>query len=343
MLLRSLFHSGILSLSRVTARLCVLAVTAACAVSAAPALKVTSAALPNGTVGTTYSQTLSASGGSGTYSWSVTNGSLPAGLSLSTGGAITGTPTAAGPANFTVQVKDGSQNTATKDLSIAVTAAPLHVATGSLPNGMAGAAYSETLGGTGGTGGYSWSLTTGSLPAGLSLSGGGTISGTPTAVGPSSFTVQVKDSAQNTATKALSISVAPAPLTITTTSLPNGTAGTGYSQTIAATGGTGGYVWSIASGSLPAGLNLSSALTRLAARHRLAGGSNIFGEGKGQLRDHGNSVIDHHGCSTTIKAGDDRRRCRTARPVRRIANPFRPAEAQAAMRGPSLPDRCPPA
>ncbi len=180
MLLRSLFHSGILSISRVTARLCVLAIVGACGVSAAPALKVTSAALPNGTVGTAYSQTLSASGGSGTYSWSVTNGSLPAGLSLSTGGAITGTPTAAGPANFTVQVKDGSQNTATKDLEHRGDSGPAARRDGLIAERHGRrAAYSETLGARAGQAGIPWSLTTGPSGPDLPLSGGGTISGHP--------------------------------------------------------------------------------------------------------------------------------------------------------------------
>src|SRR4029079_2963375 len=104
-----------------------------------------------------------------------------------------GTPTATGTSNFTVQVKDSSGTTANKALSITIAAPALTVSTSSLPNGTVGAAYGQTLSATGGTGGYSWSVTNGSLPAGLSLAADGTISGTPTATGPSNFTVQVKD------------------------------------------------------------------------------------------------------------------------------------------------------
>ncbi len=240
----------------------------------APPLTITTGSLPSATVGTAYSQSLAASGGTGGYAWSVTSGSLPAGLSLSAGGTIAGTPSAAGTANFTVQVKDSSQTTANKPLSITVSAPPLTITTGSLPSGMVGTAYSQTLAATGGTGGYAWSVASGSLPAGLSLSATGAISGTPTSAGSSTFTIQVKDSSNTTATQPLTITIAPAALTITTTSLPNGTVGTAYSQTLAASGGTGGYAWSVTSGSLPAGLSLSAGGT-IAGTPSAAGPANF--------------------------------------------------------------------
>ena len=84
-------------------------------------LTVTTTTLPGATVGTAYSATLAASGGSGTgYTWSYT-GSLPAGLALSDGGVISGTPTAAGAADFTAEVTDSADDTATAALSITVT------------------------------------------------------------------------------------------------------------------------------------------------------------------------------------------------------------------------------
>src|SRR5207248_5729553 len=106
-------------------------------------------------------------------------------------GTISGTPTAGGTSNFTVQVKDSSNVTATKALSIMIAAPTLTVTTSSLPSGTVGVGYSQTVAATGGTGGYTWLTTTGSLPAGLSLAAGGAISGTPTAAGTSNFTVQV--------------------------------------------------------------------------------------------------------------------------------------------------------
>ncbi len=229
-------------------------------IAIAPAsLTVTTASLPGGTIGTAYQQTLAASGGSGGNTWSVTVGALPAGLTLSPAGDITGTPTTAGTANFTAQVKDSSGATATKQLSIAIAPASLTVTTASLPGGTIGTAYQQTLAASGGSGGNTWSVTVGALPAGLTLSPAGDITGTPTTAGTATFTAQVKDSSGTTATKPLSIAIAPASLTVTTASLPGGTIGTAYQQTLAASGGSGGNTWSVTVGALPAGLTLSPA------------------------------------------------------------------------------------
>ncbi len=116
------------------------------------------------------------------------------------------------------------------------------ITTTSLPNGQVGTAYSTTLAASGGTSPYTWSLTAGTLPAGLSLSASGVISGTPTAaVSAASLTFKVTDSGQpaqsNSAALSLTIVAAAAPV-ITTTSLPNGQVGTAYSTTLVASGGT---------------------------------------------------------------------------------------------------------
>src|SRR5437763_6844559 len=115
--------------------------------------------------------------------------------------------------------------------------------TSSLPNSMVNTAYSLTLTAGGRSRGNPYTTLFRSTPAGLSLSAAGVISGTPTASGNSSFTVQVKDSANSTATKALTIAIYPAALVVTTTSLPNGTVNTAYSQTLTAGGGSGGNQW----------------------------------------------------------------------------------------------------
>jgi hypothetical protein len=177
----------------------------------APALAfssgITPTSLPNGEVGVAYSQTLSISGGSGSYTWSISAGALPAGLSLSATGTISGTPTAAGVAKFTVKVNDGI-STATQALTILINPA-LTITTTSLPNGEVNVVYTpQTLKASGGSGSYTWSISAGALPAGLLLSATGTISGTPTATAPS-FTVKVSDGI-STATKALTITIDPA-------------------------------------------------------------------------------------------------------------------------------------
>lgn len=110
-------------------------------------------------------------------------------------------------ANFTVSASlNWSAAVATFSTTPISNTAPLTITTTSLPNGTVGTAYSATLAATGGTPPYTWTES-GTLPAGLTLSSSGTISGTPTAAGTSSFTIQVKDSASGTASAGLSITV----------------------------------------------------------------------------------------------------------------------------------------
>ena len=157
-------------------------------------------------------------------------------------------------------VTDASFSVATTQFpSVTITYPALALATTSLPAGTAGAAYSQALEASGGALPYQfWQVTAGSLPPGLSLDNStGTISGTPTTPGTYNFTVTVADATLSTASQALSIMINPAPA-ITTTSLPSGTAGTAYSQTLAASGGTTPYTWSLQSGSLPPGLSLDT-------------------------------------------------------------------------------------
>lgn len=225
-----------------------------------PALSVTTASLPAAVIDSTYpTTTLAASGGDGSYSWAVTSGSLPDGLSLASNGALTGTPSAtASTQTVTVTVTDGRSVTATATLSITVYSA-LTVTTATLSDTMIGDTYSANLAATGGNASYSWALTTGSLPAGLSLAADGTISGTVGAAATSqTFTVTVTDGNNYTATATLSITVYPT-LAITTSALPDAQADVTYADTtLAATGGNGTYSWSVTTGSLPDGLSLAT-------------------------------------------------------------------------------------
>ncbi|MCJ7655127.1 MAG: putative Ig domain-containing protein, partial [Dehalococcoidia bacterium] len=177
------------------------------------ALNITTTSLPDGTMGSPSSQTLQATGGTGSYTWSITGGSLPAGLTLTpSSGLISGTPTASGPSSFTVQVNDGS-TTATKSLSINISSPTLTITTSSLPAGVVDTPYSQQLQASGGSGTYTWSIISGSLPAGLTLTpSSGLISGTPTIAATSNFTVQVNDGSTTTS-KPLSITINPADTT----------------------------------------------------------------------------------------------------------------------------------
>ena len=129
--------------------------TAALSVTINPAaLKVTTSSLPAGTVGVAYSQGLSASGGTAPYVWSLASGSLPTGLSLGTGGTISGTPGSAGSSNFTVRVTDSALASTTGAVSVTINPAALKVTTSSLPAGTVGVAYSQGLSASGGTAPY---------------------------------------------------------------------------------------------------------------------------------------------------------------------------------------------
>lgn len=173
-------------------------------------VSVATSSLAGGTVAVAYSASLQATGGTTPYSWSLSSGSLPAGLSLNaSSGAISGTPTTSGTSTFTVQVKDANGNTATKSLSIAIAASvqPLAITTTSVPNGSTNTAYSAFLFAGGGTTPYTWSISSGSLPAGLTLSSSGDITGVPTTAGASSFTAKVTDSSSPTQTATATYSV----------------------------------------------------------------------------------------------------------------------------------------
>src|SRR4030095_10012759 len=201
----------------------------------------TGSPLPTDTRGMCYSKSLAATGGTPPLTWSVTSGALPGGLTLSSAGVISGTPTGAGMTNFTVQVADSASaaRNATKPFTLTIMLPPLSITTSSpLPNGAVDTAYSQTLATSGGVTGFTWVVTSGTHPAGRTLSAAGVLSGTPSTPATTNFTVQVRDNASQTATKQFAITIDPPPLTITKPSpLSNGTVGTGYSQTLAATGG----------------------------------------------------------------------------------------------------------
>jgi Putative Ig domain len=140
---------------------------------------------------------------------------------------------------------------------------PLSVTTTSLASGQTSTAYSATLSATGGVAPYSWTVKSGTLPAGLSLSAAGVIAGTPTTAGAANVTVQVSDSEtmpQTAVSGSLTLAISGGTLKITSTTADPGTVGTAYNFQLTASGGVPPYTWAVASGStLPAGLALSSA------------------------------------------------------------------------------------
>jgi hypothetical protein len=228
------------------------------------AVTITTTSLPNGPPNVPYSATLTAAGGSTPYRWAVTAGSLPPGLTLTTPfnsiGQISGTPTAQGAFQFTAQVTDSLGAIGTRALTITIgTVQPLTI-TSTLPGASLNQPYSQTLTATGGVQPVSWSLTGGNLPTGLTLNPStGAITGTPTVLGPTAFTVQALDSARQTATKSFSITVAP-PVTISAADFTT-SVGAAVSQTVTAAGGVPPYAFSVSpvsTGSLPGGLQIGA-------------------------------------------------------------------------------------
>ncbi len=233
-------------------------------IASPPAIVFSTKSLAGGTVGTAYSAAVAATGGAGTLTYALGSGSLPAGLSLSSAGAITGTPTKSGSSTVIVKATDAYGDTGTSvSLSIAIAAAPAIVfSTTSLAGGTVGTAYSAAVTATGGAGTLTYALASGSLPAGLSLSSAGAITGKPAAAGTGTFAVKATDAYGDTDTSgSLSIAVVYPALTITPATLANGTVGTAYSATLSASGGSGsGYSFTVTSGTglSAVGLSLST-------------------------------------------------------------------------------------
>jgi hypothetical protein len=242
--------------------------TSSAVVMVCPPPSITSTALTTATPNASYSATVQASGGAGTLTWALMGGALPSGLTMSSSGAITGTPTVFGTFTFTAQVTDASAGSggpcsAQGQISLTV-ATVMRISTTSLPAGSLGTAYLAQVDASGGTTPYAWSLAAGQLPPGLSLlPSSGVISGSPTSQGSFTFTVTVRDSCPSpqTQTQSLAITInaaGPPTVTITTTTLANATPNANYSAALQATGGIAPLTWSLASGALPTGLSLAS-------------------------------------------------------------------------------------
>ena len=266
------FSRGLVSRVIGISALIAILIVAGCSTNAKFAVTTTSASIPAGSVsaGAVYpSTTLAASNGTAPYSWSVTSGALPVGLKLSSGGVISGTPTASGASSFTVTVTDAASpaHTATANLGITINGAVTVSTSGTLTTvGGVGAAYSSTLAQTGGVGPFTWALNSGNLPGGLTLGATGMITGTISqsdASGPYTFTAKITDSQSGTATSGtLTLTVDPA-VAITAPAFPSGAAGVNYaSPAFGASGGSGtGYTYALASGSIaPLAINANTGI-----------------------------------------------------------------------------------
>lgn len=224
--------------------------------------------LPAGSVNSAYSAIFTATGGTTPYVWQARE-PLPPGLTLSTAGTLSGTPTTAGTYAFSILATDAQQQTGTRSYNLVIGAPRLSISSASpLPPATEGLAYSFSLRTDAAIPPVRWSAT--SLPAGLTLDATtGVLSGTPTLRGTYNIAVQAAD-ASSTVSKTLTLEVQRPPLTISTVSpLFDATVGAAYSQTFTATGGQTPYRWSM-QGTVP-GLTLDPATGALTGTPTTAG------------------------------------------------------------------------
>ncbi|HZU28901.1 MAG TPA: putative Ig domain-containing protein [Bryobacteraceae bacterium] len=220
--------------------------------------------LPGGQLNIPYTATLTATGGTMPYTWQLVSGALPSGLTLNPQtGTITGTPSAAAVAPLTFRVTDSSTPTpqaASVNLTLAVVSA-LTITTASLPGGQLNVPYNTKLTASGGAEPYSWQLVSGTLPNGLTLNTQtGSIAGIPTTTvtnSPLTFLVTDSSTPTQTASVNLTLTIAVAPLTISTTSLLPAQVNVPYGFALTASGGVTPYSWQLIGGVLPDGLTLN--------------------------------------------------------------------------------------
>jgi large repetitive protein len=229
---------------------------------------ISTTALKPASAGSPYSFALQVAGVPSSTSWEVTSGALPAGLTLSKEGTISGTPTAPGSSSFTlkatgVEVNFGPTRVDSRQFTINVLQ-PLSARI-SRSTAEARTPFRATLTASGGQPPYAW--TASGLPAGLSIGSDGTISGVPSRAGSYSVTATVTDADGATRNVAVRLVVNPR-LAIATKSLPAASAGRAYRATLKARGGVEGKRWSA---KLPAGLKLNMATGRISGVARRSG------------------------------------------------------------------------
>jgi outer membrane autotransporter protein len=211
--------------------------------------------LPAASSGSVYSQTFSVSGGTAPYTFSIAAGSLPAGMTLNAAtGALAGTPTVSGTFPFSVRATDSSTGpgapfSVTNSYILVVRPAGIiSLAPSTLPSGKTGVNYLQTLTASGGTAPYSFAITSGALPNGMTLSGVGVLSGAPTVAGVFSFTVTATDDLRMNGAQAYTLVInqaAPVAVNDAAATLAN------QAITIPVTVNDGGIITSIAVTSAP--------------------------------------------------------------------------------------------
>ncbi|MCR4536819.1 putative Ig domain-containing protein [Pseudomonas sp. 18.1.10] len=227
----------------------------------APTIAVGPTTLPSGTVSTAYSQALTASNGTAPYTYAITSGSVPTGLSLSASGTLSGTPSAAGTFNFTVTATDANSATGARAYSVTISTAPPIAGAVSAMVAANSSANPITLNLSGGA---ATSVAVASAAShGTATASGTSITYTPTAgySGADSFTYTATNASGTSSPATITLTVNPPTIAVGPTTLPSGTVSTVYSQALTASNGTAPYTYAITSGSVPTGLSLSASGT----------------------------------------------------------------------------------
>ena len=226
------------------------------------AITIIPATLPNGTTGVAYTQTFTQSGALGTVNFLLT-GTLPNGLSFNAGTAtLAGTPTQAGSFPITVTATEANSCAGLSIYTLVINppgCPTITVNPATLPNGILGQPYNQTITATGGNAPHTFAVTLGALPNGLTLAAGGALTGVPIVSGTFNFTVTATDASNCPGARVYTLDITNCPtITVNPATLPNGFVGTPYSQTFTASGGTAPYTFSVSAGAPPNGLNLNT-------------------------------------------------------------------------------------
>ncbi len=253
-----------------------------------PNLIISPSTLPAGAPNVAYNQTLTASGGLTPYTFMISSGALPSGLNLDSSGLLSGTTAETGNFSITVKATDRAGCFSTRPYSLVIGSCPTISLT---PLIIAPAPinkpYIQNVVGTGGVAPYSHAKISGTLPPGISYSGGGVLNGTPTAFGSYTFTLRATDSNGCSGTRTYTLTITCQSITLNPETLPASAIGQSYSQTMTASGGTGPYSFVVSGGTLPTGLTLS-------ADGLLSGTTTEAG-----TFNFGIKVTDAGGCTTT--------------------------------------------
>ncbi|MBI4750696.1 MAG: SBBP repeat-containing protein [Acidobacteria bacterium] len=226
-------------------------------ISPCPTLDFQPSILPTGIIGLGYNQSLSVTGGQSPYTFTVLNGTLPAGLALSTIGVISGTPSAIGTSQFTVQVQEGNQCRGSQTYTLTISCPSISLSPTTLPGGASGSTYNQSLSASGGQQPYTFTISAGSLPAGLTLNPTGLISGIPLVAGTAQVSIQVQDAMGCVGSQTYPMAVTCPAATILPATLPTGTVGTTYTETLTVSGAQLPFTFDLVNGVLPTGVTLS--------------------------------------------------------------------------------------